>query len=115
MTNRPNTTRPFSLRLTPEERTRIEREAGGAPLSAYVRERLLGERASSSLAPSESRKALAQILGKLGQSRLAENLGELARLARLGALAVTPETEGKLHAACEEVLAIKRMLMRALG
>jgi hypothetical protein len=37
---------PFSLRLTYEERAILEAEADGKPLGAYIRERLLGEKAS---------------------------------------------------------------------
>ncbi len=33
---------PFSIRLTQEERERLELEAKGKPLSVYIRERLLG-------------------------------------------------------------------------
>ncbi len=33
---------PFSLRLSFEERARLERDAGDMPLGAYIRERLFG-------------------------------------------------------------------------
>lgn len=37
---------PFSLRLTVEERARLEADAAGKPLGAYVRSRLFGEEAT---------------------------------------------------------------------
>jgi len=37
---------PFSLRLSFEERARLERDAAGMSLGAYIRERLFGEDAA---------------------------------------------------------------------
>jgi hypothetical protein len=74
---------PFSIRLSEAERARLKCEAGPQPLGTYIRARLLAEpgrpvrRASSSLT-LEDRKALAQALALLGQSRIASNLNQLA-------------------------------------
>jgi hypothetical protein len=42
-------------------------------------------------------------------------LQELARLARLGALPMTPEVEAALLQACADIASIKTLLMKALG
>ena len=108
----------LSLRLSQEERLRLEQEAGRMSLSAYARSRLFeGESTASSKSPRRvlaDEKLLAQNLGRLGQSGIAASLEVLADAARLGALPVTPETESALHTACADIAAMKAMLMRAL-
>jgi hypothetical protein len=73
---------PFSLRLTYDERARQEAEAGGKPLGAYIRERLLGDDAAPRKrrgnSPIKIHEALARVLGALGRSRLCSNLNQLA-------------------------------------
>ncbi|TCL90317.1 hypothetical protein C8J38_10833 [Rhizobium sp. PP-WC-2G-219] len=110
---------PFSLRLSADERTRLMNEAAGAPLGAYIKTKLLG-----SVVPARTRRtgltvqdraALAQVLALLGRSRLSSNLNQLAHLANIGALPMTPETEAELSAALSDVRAIRTFLMTALG
>lgn len=110
---------PFSLRLSPEERARLEAAASGAPLGAYIRKQLLGDgvapRRARKPAPVKDHAALAQALGLLGNLRLANNLNQLARAANIGTLPLTPEVEKELIKACAAVLAIRAEIMRALG
>lgn len=103
---------PFSLRLTPEERRQLEDKAAGMPLGGYIRACLFQKRGKL---PVRDNKALAHILSKLGQSRLASNVNQLAKAVNTGSLPVTPETENALQAACRDIRAIKQMLMKALG
>lgn len=72
---------PFSLRLSETERARIERDAAGMPIGGYIRSRLFGEEAAPRRRgkfPVKDHKLLAQALGKLGASRLANNLYQIA-------------------------------------
>ncbi len=112
---------PFSLRLTFEERASLEQAAGNLPLGAYIRSQIL-----SNSKPRRKRRyrrgpvikdhqILAQLLGELGQARLANNLNQLAKAAHTGSLPVTPETEKALREACAEVQAMRKTLMAALG
>ncbi|MBN9345385.1 MAG: hypothetical protein J0I48_04150 [Devosia sp.] len=91
---------PFGLRLTVEERERLEREAAGLPLGAYIKSRVLGTpvlgRARRSGLPVADREAHAQAVALLGRSRLASNLNQLARAVHIGVLPTTPETEAEL-------------------
>ena len=111
---------PFSLRLTFEERARLERDAAGTPLGAYMRQRLLED---SSAAPPrrrhqfpvKDRQALLQALGLLGQSRLANNLNQLAKAANLGTLPVGPDTEADLQEAVRDVAMIREAILKAIG
>ena len=109
---------PFSLRLTAEERARLVAEARGAPLGGYIKAKLLGTaplRTRRSGLPVEDRKALAQALGILGQSRLANNLNQLAYAANIGVLPLDLDTEADLHAALCDVREVRRLLLVALG
>jgi len=110
---------PFSLRLTPSERARLAVEAAGAPLGSYIKAKVLGDavpvRLRRSGLPVEDRKALGQVLAALGSSRIASNLNQLAHLAHIGALPVSPEIEGELREAVQYLRELRRLLLTALG
>lgn len=110
---------PFSLRLSAEERIRLVDEAAGAPLGSYIKAKVLGSalpvRMRRTGLAIEDRTALAQVLALLGRSRVANNLNQLAHLANIGALPMTPETEDELRATLGDVRAIRSLLMTALG
>lgn len=109
---------PFSLRLSEAERAQLIQNAAGTPLGAYIKERLFGDarparkRAGKEL---DSKKALAQTLALLGQSRFASNLNQLAHLGNIGALPFSPEMEAELREALDHIADIRRVLMSALG
>ncbi|WP_299436930.1 hypothetical protein [uncultured Rhodospira sp.] len=110
---------PFSLRLTFEERSRLEREAGDMPLGAFIRERLFDgtvpPRRTRGKRPVKDHAVLARLLGELGRSHLASNLNQLARASNSGSLPVTAETEQALADACTDVREIRDTLLIALG
>lgn len=122
-TVKPEPPRPFSLRLSDEERSTLAQQAGAQPLGRYVRERLFAandntipaRRGYRQRTPIKHDAALASVLAKLGQSGVVSSLNEIARLARLGALPLSPETEAALRDACRNVAEIKSLLMQALG
>lgn len=107
---------PFSLRLSTKDRARLECEAGGAPLGAYIKAKVLEDRRTRRGGLSiEDRHALAKALALLGASGLATSLADLAHIARIGALAVTPETETALNDALADVHEVRSLLILALG
>ncbi len=112
---------PFSLRLTFEERAALEQSAGNRPLGAYIRSKLFSgteaprRRRSRTRKPLKDEKALSELLGKLGESRLASNVNQLAKAANSGSLPVTPDTEKALQNACDDVRTMRILLMQALG
>ena len=110
---------PTSIRLTPEEKAALKREAGSTPLGAYIRSKLLGDAASysrrRSRRPVRDDRALAKLLSELGTSRLSQNLNQLARAANTGSLQVTPDTEKALQQACRDVAWMRATLLKALG
>ncbi len=109
---------PFSLRLTFEERAKLERDAAGMALGAYIRSRLLDPETVAPRKrgkfPVKDHQALAQLLGLLGQSRLANNVNQLARAANTGSLAVTPDTEEALVSATADINHMRQLLIQAL-
>ncbi|TRW96340.1 hypothetical protein FNJ84_13435 [Paracoccus sp. M683] len=110
---------PFSLRLSTEERDKLEAAAAGMPLGSYIKTKLFGgdlsARRTRGSAPVKDHAALAQVLGMLGNMRLASNLNQLARSANIGTLPLAPEVEEELALACAAVIAMRAELLRALG
>ena len=110
---------PFSIRFTFEERARLDSERGRHSLAAHIRERLFGDEVSVRKKPGNTTvgdaEALGRVLGALGNSRLSQNINQLAKAVNTGSLPVTPETEADLAAAYEEIRALRYDLLRALG
>lgn len=110
---------PFSLRLSSDERARLERNASGLSLGAYIRWRLfdpenLPPRHRGKF-PVKDHQAISALLGKLGNSRMASNLNQLAKAANSGSLALDPEIEAELRCALADVADMRRLLIEALG
>ena len=111
--------KPFSIRLTEAERRALIERCGGRPLGAFVRDIVLAadDRAPRRSAPPpvKDHQSLARVLAALGQSRIANNLNQIAKAANIGALPVSPEIEGDIAEACAAVLSMRQHLLHALG
>lgn len=110
---------PFSLRLTYEERARLDAERGDKSLAAYIREPLFGidaaPRRKRGNSPVQDKEALGRMAGALGQSRLSQNMNQLAKAVNTGSLPVTPETEAEIKEACRDISEMRAALLAALG
>lgn len=110
---------PFTLRLTPSERSLLEYEAAGLPLGEFIRMRSLDQgrvtRRMRGKHPVKDHIALARILGKLGQMRVAANLNQLAKAANTEALTMSEQDRAVLMEACADIREIRDCLMAALG
>ena len=110
---------PLSLRLSRDERARLDRDAAGMTLGAYIKWRLFDpdrpSPRSRGKAPVRDHALLSQLLALLGSSRLASNLNQLAKAANSGSLPMTSDVSAALLAACRDIAAIRQMLMQALG
>ncbi|MCG8323046.1 MAG: hypothetical protein MI921_26335 [Cytophagales bacterium] len=108
-----------SLRVTPEEKARLEHEAAGMSISAYVRERVFGEaarpRKTRGKFPVKDHEALARVLRALGRSNLAQDFDALSWAVRDGSVHLDPESARALQQACAEISAMHRDLITALG
>jgi len=109
---------PLSLRVTFEEKANLEKDAAGMSLSAYMRWKLFDPTTPPPHRrggfPVKDHRALAQLLAMLGQSRLANNVNQLAKAANSGSLPVTPDTEEALLTAVHEVAQMRALLIKAL-
>ena len=111
-----------SIRFTHDERKQLNRDAGKLSLSAYIRQKLLGDTVKKrkpqymrkSRQPKPDYVELARILGQLGQSELATSMLVLALAAQSGALPVTPELEEKLDKACDDIHGMSIALISSL-
>ena len=114
---------PLSVRVTAEERALIEEfaSAAGLSISGYMKwcslERFKGVPAPRTRLrhPTKDQKALAQLLALFGQSRIANNVNQLAHASNSGSLPVNMETEKALQNASQAVTDIRDLLLRALG
>ncbi len=111
-------TRPFSLRLTDQERAYLGHQAGTRPLGAFIRAQLLEgrvEKRRPQRKPRADDQKIALVLAELGRSRLSANLNQLAKAANTGTLGLSATVEEELHEACQAVLSMRDNLIAALG
>lgn len=109
-------TTPFSIRLMARERDFLVKQANGKPVAKYVREKLFHANDNDLVLDMASKqRLLAEILARLGRSDIAKSLRELADASRIGALAMTPESEAQIAQALVELEEIHALLMKALN
>ncbi|MEP3346342.1 MAG: hypothetical protein ABJN34_14920 [Litoreibacter sp.] len=110
---------PFSLRLTTEEREQLEAQAGSMPLASYIKSVVLTDMAPKyrkrAKPPVAEQQLLAEVLAKLGATRSANSLNQIAKAIHQGTLYVDDELEADLNAAIGEIAWMRVTLMRALG
>jgi len=110
--------KPFSIRLTDDERALIRRKAGNKPLGTYVRDRLLGDQAAkrtSVRSPRPDYALIGKVLAALGPSDLATSICMMAKLAERGSLLVDDDCSASLQSACNDIQEMRLLLIRALG
>lgn len=110
---------PLTLRLTASERRKLEKLADGMTLSAYIRACIFARDAEKRKARPkhliEDKKAAAEALALLGQSRIASNLNQLAHHANLGLLFWGEAEKTHIAEANAHLKSIRAALMQALG
>ena len=109
---------PVTLRLTPKARALLEELAAGMTLSAYIRacifakeERRRKRRPKNAVA---DKRAMAQALVLLGQSRMANNLNQLAYQANIGALDMDETSRTQIDEAYAYIGEMRALLVKAL-
>jgi hypothetical protein len=111
--------KPISVRFTEEERAELERKAGDLTLSSYIRSRCVGDAAPAHRTrgkrPIKDQEALGRVLGALGQSRLSNNVNQLAKAVNNGTLGLQEDTEAALLKAAYDIAYIRLTLIKALG
>lgn len=106
---------PFSIRLSAADRARLEAEAQGVPLGTYIKAKALGNPPLKRAGGIEDRRAMAQALALLGKTHYANNLNQLAHLANMGALPLTPEVIEELENTLRLIGEVRALILKALG
>ena len=109
---------PFSIRLSEEERNELKTLAAGLPLGKFIKEAIFnkGQRPAARRKPSiVDQKLFAQLLGVIGQSRIASNINQLAKAANSGSLPVNKEVIEGLNDAVKAIKWMRDTLIKALG
>jgi len=108
-----------TLRFSPDDYVHLKQLADGMALATYIRAKALGEvlprRKPRSKASITDKQTLAQILGLLGQSRISNNLNQLAHHANIGSLEMDKDTQAQISEAYDHVLFLRNSLIAALG
>lgn len=108
----------ITIRLTPEEHGALVAKAGDMPLAQFVREQALSgaaEKRRTTRRPTMDKRALAQVLAKLGASPQVAAFRDAARDVEAGTLPKGTDTDAHLKSIRDELSAIRSLLMRALG
>lgn len=109
---------PFSIRLSADERTALERKAGQRSLGSYIRTKLLGDDVTprkASRAPTIDYALMGQVLGTLGKSDQVRCLFMLLAAAEAGSVELSNDENAALKLACEDVHEMRGLLLKALG
>ncbi|MEM1187962.1 MAG: plasmid mobilization relaxosome protein MobC [Pseudomonadota bacterium] len=101
---------PFPIRLSEAERVYLERKAGDLSLGSYIRQEPLKDfdqrktRPRRRLhAPTVNQQKVSALLAGLGQSRISNNLNQLAKAANCGTLETSEDVQKQLEEACAAV------------
>ena len=113
----PQASSPFSIRLSPAERKRLEEDAAGEPLGAYAKKALFApttKAAARRAMIDHHRMLIAQVLAMVGSSGIADALTTMAVAIKMGTLKDEAEVLEVLHDANDELAEIRSELLRAL-
>jgi len=110
---------PICLRVSPEEKDRLEHDAGNMTLSAYIREKVLGENAAPRkrrmTRPIKDHIIIAQLFALIKQTQNWNNLNQIAKAINSNTWMVTPESEKALQEACKAIIEIRLTLPEKNG
>lgn len=120
--DRPKKKYPAPLTYRPKdeaERQSVLNAARGMSVSEYIRRCVHGAdvapRKRKARIPARDEQSLAQVLARLGQSRMANNLNQIAYHANCGSLAMDEATVQQINEACAHIAWMRVKLIEALG
>ncbi|MEP2758959.1 MAG: hypothetical protein ABJP66_07810 [Hyphomicrobiales bacterium] len=108
---------PITFRPVDElDRQRILRAAEGMSVGAYIRQCIdIAEGKKVRRPAVQDREELGRVLGLLGQTRIANNLNQLAYEAHAGSLLLDADCQQKIDEAYKHVCNMRSALVSALG
>jgi len=114
--------RPYSIRLSDAQRGFIREQARAVNMSdaKWIRYRLFSNSALTKPAhtvqqPLSHDKDLARILYLLGQSRMANNLNQIAKAVNMGTLIISPDIYSQIDESYRAIIGMRSSLIKALG
>ena len=110
----------ITLRLSEEENALLRDLADGVTVSSYVRECLFGKDTNKRKTrrrhqPVADEQSLACTLAMLGETRIANNLNQLAHKANMGELKMSSSTLAQIEEAYDHIQAMRKDLVKAIG
>ena len=109
---------PFSMRLSTAERDALDALADGRPWGTYIKDAIFNREVrprTRGQKPVKDHQALAKLLGLLGQSRISQNINQLAKAANTGSLPINADVHRALLESCQAIHSMRDLLMTALG
>lgn len=115
---KPKRMAPLSVRLSKEQRERLERDAMGMALNAYVLSKLFEDEGKPNRRrkkPTKRDKAIARALRRLGGCGIVTYLVSQILAVEEGRLILSDDEEKDLREAHAEFYALRRDLVEAMG
>lgn len=112
---------PRSIRFSDKEWAKVQRSADALEMkpTGFVRARALADDIADvrrvAHGEAERHKEFARMLATLGNSRLSQNLNQIARAINTGSLVLSPDVIAQINEACADIRWIRKNLMQALG
>ena len=116
------TNSPYSIRFTAPQRAYIREQSQAARMteSEWIRQMIFSDTKLNTvkrqtLAKRAEEKDISQAIYLLGQSRIPNNLNQIAKGINTGTLIVTPDTERNINEAYQMVMWLRQSLIEQLG
>ncbi|MCW0220179.1 MAG: hypothetical protein OJI67_17775 [Prosthecobacter sp.] len=109
---------PFSMRLSPEERARLDVLAGDMPIAAYMRSRLFdtpSPRHHKMRRYDVNQSLLKKLLRELGRQHISCRLHRIMNAIDDGEVEMDDKLELELRYLCSELRHLRRNIRKALG
>lgn len=109
----------FSIRLTKEERARLDAAAGDMPIGTYIRSRLFDMPSprphTRKHRPDIDRAALNKLLRELGRQHIASNLNRIMKAIEEGDVEIDDKLELELRGFRADLRVLMRGIKQAMG
>ena len=109
---------PFSMRLSVEERARLDSLAGDMTAAAYVRSRLFdtpSPRSRKIRRFDVNQSLLKKLVRQLGRQHISSSLHRIMNAIDEGDLELDDELDVELRALCSDLRQLRRTIRKALG
>ena len=110
---------PITFRVSEDERQQLSVLAGSLSVSAYIRRCVFPSDAPIKIRHAQplikDQQAISRVLGLLGETRIANNLNQIAHHANMGTLDVDDHVIDQIEEAYEHVRSMRAALIKALG